>query len=152
MTSNSSFWNAASIDFAKKAKGSVNIVLNGTRTFGAISNRSTFFNYELPQFKNDRITQVKVILLHSPDQPKYETCNQPKTLIYLENILKEKNIKYVCEDNPQNIFLLMCFYDPFSKECQAIKFLLNTSIKIIGSLLLETLLLLANFIILYLNV
>lgn len=152
VTSNASFWNAASIDFAKKAQGSVNVVLNGTRTFGAISNRSTFFNYELPQFKNDRINQVKVILLHSPDQPKYETCKQPKTLIYLENILREKNINYVCEDNPQNIFLLMCFYDPFSKECQAVKFLLNKSNKVIGSLLLEIIfLLIANFI-LFINI
>jgi len=125
--SNSTFWNAASKNFARKAKGFVNVVLNGSRSIGAISNRSTFVNYELTELNKDKITQVKVLLLHAPDQPKHETCKEPKSLLYLEKILKEKEIDYSCEDNPDNILLLLCFYDPFSKECQAIKYLLNNS-------------------------
>ncbi len=101
------------------------MVLNGSRSFGAISNRSTFVNYELTELTKEKISQVKVLLLHAPDQPKHETCKEPKSLVYLENILREKEIGYSCEDNPENILLLMCFYDPFSKECQAIRYLLN---------------------------
>ena len=127
VTRNSMFWNAASADFAKKASGYINVILNGTRTSGAIANYSTFFNYELPNFKSDRIKQVKVLLLHSPGQQKYETCSEPKSLVTLKNLLKQKNIDYECEDNPTDILLLMCFYDPFSKECQSVKYSLNSS-------------------------
>ena len=127
VTRNSMFWNAASADFAKKASGYINVILNGTRTIGALSNTSTFLNYELPNFSSSNVKQVKVLLLHSPDQQKYETCSAPKSLVTLSNLLKQKNIDYACEDNPTDILLLMCFYDPFSKECQAIKYLLNSS-------------------------
>ncbi len=105
----------------------MNVVLNGSRSIGAISNRSTFVNYELTELKKEKVIQVKVLLLHVPDQPKHETCKEPKSLVYLENILREREIDYSCEDNPENILLLMCFYDPFSKECQAIKYLLSNT-------------------------
>jgi hypothetical protein len=61
-----SYWQAASIFFAQNAKGSVLVVLNGTRTYGAISKRSFFVNYELPQLSADRVKRVKVLLLFTP--------------------------------------------------------------------------------------
>jgi hypothetical protein len=117
------FWNAASKGFAQRASGTVYIMLNGTRNAGAIANWSTFINYELPEFKKERIKQVTVLLLHSPDQPKFETCNEPKTLVYLQNVLKEREIQYECLDNPSNMAYLMCFYQPGSKDCQSVQFL-----------------------------
>ena len=117
---NSSFWNAASIDFAKKASGNVNLILNGTRSVGALLNSSTFIKYELPYLDPIRVQKIKVLLLHSPDQEKFETCERPVTLDYLRKMLKEKNILYECEDDPDNIFLLMCFKDTQSRECQTV--------------------------------
>ena len=124
---NAPFWNAASIDFQpQKASGYVRIVLNGTRSIGAISNTSTFFLRELPNLDSKKVKQLTVFLLHAPNQMKIETCENPKTLTVLKSALAAKNIAYICIDNPDNIYLLMCFYNPSSKECQAIQFILNS--------------------------
>lgn len=124
------FWNAASIGFARQASGYVVSVLNGSRTNGAMANTSTFYKYELPELNSNRVTHVKVLLLHTPDEPKYETCKKPKSLAQLEKTLKEKNIAYSCEDNPEDILMLMCFQNPLSNECQSIKYLINSSTRI----------------------
>ena len=127
---NSTFWNAASIDYAKKASGNVRLILNGTRKMGALLNISTFVKYELPYLDSTRVKKVSVLILHSLDQEKVETCHKPATLNYLKNVLKEKNIKYECEDNPDSILFLMCFNEPNSKECQSvIKYSLSSNFK-----------------------
>ena len=123
----SAFWNAASIDFAKKASGHVKLVLNGTRNTGAVLNSSTFFRYELPYLDVEKVNKLTVFLLHSPGQKRFETCKKPKTLAYLETALEEKQIAYECEDNPENILFLMCFYNIKAKECQALKYLINSN-------------------------
>jgi len=132
VTSNNPFWNAASSNFAKRATGDAIVVMNGTRSFGALSNTSTFFNYELSKLSFPPVRQLKVYLVHVPGQTKYETCKEPKTLITLKSILESKQINYVCEDNPENIIFSMCFMDASSKECQAVKAALmpNNSISI----------------------
>lgn len=124
---NVSYWNAVSAKYAKDARGLVTVVLNGTRTSGAISNTSTFLNYELPVFESKSINRVKVILLHNPDRPKYETCQHPKSLKNLKKVLVKKNIDYECEDNPLNIMALFCFQEPDSQECKALHNSLNNN-------------------------
>ena len=126
VTQNAPFWNAASIDFAKKASGLARAVLNGTRSFGAVSNRSTFLLKEVPNLDSSKVKQLTVYLLHDPNQPKFETCSNPKTLTVLQNILASKNIAYACTDNPDDILLLLCFYNPASSTCQAIQNLINS--------------------------
>lgn len=102
-------------------------MLNGTRTQGAISNTSTFFRHELPQLYSFNVKRIKVVLLHQPGVDKYETCEKPKTLTVLKAELEKKGIEYVCEDNPDEVLLLMCFQNPSSKECQRIQSLINSS-------------------------
>ena len=126
---NNVFWNAASLNFAKKASGFVTVVLNGTRSFGAVSNQSTFVKYELPAFDSRSINLVNVFLLHQPGAVKYETCSNPKTLVYLMNELNKKNITYKCVEDPKNIIGFFCFQNAFSKECKSIKFLFNKTCK-----------------------
>ena len=116
-----------SLSLFEIASGYIKIVLNGTRPIGAISNTSTFFLHELPNLDANKVKQLTVFLLHNPSKDKYETCKHPKSLSLLENALKAKNITYACEDNPDEVLFLMCFYDPYSKECQAIKYLINSS-------------------------
>jgi hypothetical protein len=123
------YWNAASKRFASKAQGQIKVVLNGTRTSGAINIKSTFLAHEVPEFVFPNVLSIKVLLLHELGKPKYETCDSPKTLQILWDILKSKNIPYECEDNPNNIIALFCFQDPFSKECQAIKFQTNGALE-----------------------
>lgn len=127
VTSNNPFWNAASINFARKASGSALVVLNGTRTVGALLNTSTFYRHELPQLSSNNVKMLKVLLLHDPDKPKYETCDKPVTLNTLKALLADKSIEYQCEDNPDNIIFLMCFQNPLSRECQAIKYSINSA-------------------------
>ena len=115
---NSAFWNAASIDFAKKAFGNVKLIVNGTRHVGALLNTSTFLKYELPYLDSTRVQKLTVLILHSPDEEKIETCQRPLTLKSIEYFLKEKNIKYECQENPDSILFLMCFNDPHAIECQ----------------------------------
>ena len=96
----------------------------GSRTY-AISNTSTFYTQELPNFKNVR--KLSVLLLQTPGGKAVETCANGKTLKDLEANLKMRNISYTCEDNPKTILFLMCFQDPYSKQCQSVKISLNNS-------------------------
>jgi hypothetical protein len=120
---NNPFWNAASRDFATKAQGYIQIVLNGTRTTGAVSDSSTFFRHELPALNRTLVRELKVLLVHNPDLPKYETCQEPKSLALLKIKVEQKNISYSCEDNPEVIKFYMCFANPLSKECVTLKYL-----------------------------
>ena len=120
---NSAYWNAASVDFAGKTSGHVRLVLNGTRKWGAMSNTSTFFRHELSQLHASKVAKVTVYLLHSPGQDKYETCEKPRSLTVLHAMLRDKGIEYACEDNPENILFLLCFYDMRGKECEDFKVL-----------------------------
>ena len=145
---NVTFWYAASADFARKASGYINIVLNGTRTNGAVSNTSTFFLYELPNLNSTKVKSLKVLLLHAPDQVKYETCKNPKTLVDLQKALTDKNILYQCEDNPKSIQAFMCFQDSTTKECQSVNYALNIGLKYVP----ESIKIYLNFIVLFLTI
>ena len=93
-------------------------MIKGTRPY-AVTNTSTFYTQELPNFKN--VKNVSVLLLHDPGVKKVETCTNGRSLQELEMNLKKRNIGYTCEDDPKVILFLLCFLDPNSKECQSIK-------------------------------
>ncbi|RNA37464.1 ADP-ribosyl cyclase cyclic ADP-ribose hydrolase 1 [Brachionus plicatilis] len=118
VTRNNPFWNAVSKNYASKATGRVTAVLNGTRNSGALSNYSTFFNYELPSMNFKNINHFQVILLHSPEMSKYETCQMPKTLNTLRNILQSNNVTYECIDDNFYLKNFLCIENQNSPECQ----------------------------------
>lgn len=120
VTRDNPFWNAASVNFAKQARGEITVVLNGTRTFGAFVDTSTFYRFELPNIDPKQVPVVKVLLMHDLDIARHETCKQPKTLQKLEAILKDMNIKYECQDDLYEVTLLMCSRNPNAKECQSL--------------------------------
>jgi hypothetical protein len=123
---NNPFWYAASRDFALKANGYIQIVLNGSRTTGAVSNTSTFFTTELPALNASLVRGLKVLLVHNPDMPKYETCQAPKSLALLKSQVEAKKISYSCEDDPEVIRFYMCFTNPLSKQCVTLNYLTNS--------------------------
>lgn len=57
---NVGYWNAASKFFAQKAHGHVTVVLNGTRSLGAVDIKSTFYNHELPYTNSKSVSSLKV--------------------------------------------------------------------------------------------
>ena len=118
VTRSNPFWNAISKNYATKATDRVVVVLNGTRSYGALSNQSTFFNYELPFFNFAKINHFQIILLHSPDMPKYETCQMPKTLNILKNILQSNKVAYECIDDNFYLKNFKCIQNQNLPECQ----------------------------------
>ena len=130
------YWNAASKNFATKASGVVTAVLNGSRSSGAITNTSTFYNYELPYLNPQIIKKFTVLLLQTPGATTVETCKSGKSILALQKELSDKKIIFECIDNPQIILFYMCFLDPMSKECQSIKFAINPASKLIPNLLM----------------
>lgn len=130
VSSNNPFWNAISINYAKKATGQVLIILNGSRTDGAVSNRSTFYRYELQNFNFTQIKQVKVLLLYSHGTPKYETCNSPKTLDLIKNFVESKKSTFICEEDNFYVNHVYCSQNPSATECKQYFTVLNKSNKI----------------------
>lgn len=127
VTRNNPFWNAASINFARKTSGHALVILNGTRNIGAFSNSSTFYKYELPELRSGYVQALNVLLVITPGQEIYETCSKPKTLTKLKEILDKKNILYLCEENSFNVLLIICYQNSFSRECKAIQYAINCS-------------------------
>ena len=115
VTRNASFWNAVSADFARRSTGTATVILNGTRSGGAIFNTSTFLNYELAQFEAPRVSKLVVYLLHAPGQRVQETCGNMRTLRQVEQVALSKNISFECIDDPKVIAYFMCFQP--SNDC-----------------------------------
>lgn len=128
------FWNAASRNFARKTTGSALVILNGSRIDReTVANSSTFNTYELPEFNSTRIKKLTVLLLHSPNGIVNETCKTGNSLLRLKKSIEDRNITYECNENPKDILFYMCFEDPMSKECQAVRFQINNSINNIAN-------------------
>lgn len=115
------FWNAISMRFSQKASGVATVVLNGTRTQGALLPYGTFFNHQLPALSANSVSVVRVILLHIPGQLRHETCKSPKSLRVLKKILEDKQIGYECDDNPAELMALICLKASGSEECAFLK-------------------------------
>jgi len=130
------YWNAASKNFATKASGHVTAVLNGSRSTGAITKTSTFYTYELPYLNVQKVRKFTVLLLATPGAPVAETCKSGRSILELQKNLAAKNITFECIDNPKTILFYMCFADPMSKECQTIKFSINSASKLTPNLLM----------------
>ncbi|CAF0818746.1 unnamed protein product [Brachionus calyciflorus] len=124
------FWNAVSINFAKKATKEILVVLNGTRVDGALKNSSTFYRFEMPNLNFTLIKKVKVILLHLPDKPKFETCKKPKTLDSLRKLVEGNNAIYECEDENFYFNSLLCIQNLQSQECRRNFPFINKSIRV----------------------
>lgn len=136
VTRNNPFWTAASINFAKRARGRAMVMLNATRARGgAVSNRSTFARYELPAALG--IKELRVVLVGEPDEDesiRFESCNRPQTLQNVQAHLQQNNIRYVCHDDFVDALdtrIIGCIRKPFSEFC---RLAFNNSISISFSL------------------
>ncbi|CAF3614707.1 unnamed protein product [Rotaria socialis] len=116
------FWGLASKTFAQLAAGEVYVVLNGSQANGksAFRNDSYFRSFELPNLRQNgtyRVTKVNILVLHSPDAEVVERCGQ-KSLLELERLVQNKGFDYACEDDPEELILIMCSEHWHARECQ----------------------------------
>ncbi|XP_072435519.1 ADP-ribosyl cyclase/cyclic ADP-ribose hydrolase 1-like [Chiloscyllium punctatum] len=103
----SSFWKAASEDYARRAHGEVTVMLNGSARGDTFRNNSIFAEIELGELDNARVTFVHLWIMDNIDGPDKESCDVGSVAV-LERILKEKNISYSCKDNYKAAKMLQC--------------------------------------------
>ncbi|CAF1101961.1 unnamed protein product [Rotaria sordida] len=123
------FWGLASKTFAESVTGEVHVVLNGSRdaTDLAFRTDSFFAKFELPNFRRDQqfnVIRVNVLLLHSPDIPIREKCGE-KSLLILEDLVRQRGFDYTCEDDPDALLMIMCGNEYNARECQVARRILR---------------------------
>ncbi|CAF2856862.1 unnamed protein product [Rotaria sp. Silwood2] len=116
------FWGLASKTFAQLASGEIYVILNGSQANhrSAFRNNSYFASFELPNLRQNgtyRVTKVNVLVLHSPDGTVVEKCGE-KSLFDLEELVRSQGFDYACEDDPEELILIMCSNKWEARECQ----------------------------------
>ncbi|XP_033760836.1 ADP-ribosyl cyclase/cyclic ADP-ribose hydrolase-like [Pecten maximus] len=106
------FWSIASINYAQSAKGSIEIMLNASRS-PAFRSNSFFGSKELPNL-NSNVTSARLILVHYVGYQPKETCSSP-SVKNLTSILTSKNIQTVCVEQPRDVEMLQCADFPGSQ-------------------------------------
>ncbi|XP_068686556.1 ADP-ribosyl cyclase/cyclic ADP-ribose hydrolase-like [Montipora foliosa] len=116
------FWGQASLRFAKKASGVVQVLVNGARVnksgdpIPAYGKRSYFAQFELPNMRKEMVTKLLVLVMHSIGSPDLETCKNGSIKLLQEDA-KRYGIKTVCYDDPNDIEHLLCAEQPAVREC-----------------------------------
>ena len=113
---NNPFWNAASRDFAMKARNEAYVFLNASRLPGSIAPWSTFKNHELPELNSTNVNKLNVFLIRTPNQKQIETC-ETGTIKWLKETLSERNIEFSCTEDSNAIISYVCFENSNTQEC-----------------------------------
>ncbi|XP_057293167.1 ADP-ribosyl cyclase/cyclic ADP-ribose hydrolase-like [Hydractinia symbiolongicarpus] len=118
------YWSSANQRFAKKIRGVVQIILNGTRQHlndgrvypSYMKNRYYLGPYIIPEFKKENIRHVKIIVAHTLHLKPLESCNEKTVKLLVEDI-KKKNIPVNCVDDADTVKHILCVDDPLSNSC-----------------------------------
>eukprot|EP00057_Strongylocentrotus_purpuratus_P027784 XP_011682258.1 PREDICTED: ADP-ribosyl cyclase isoform X1 [Strongylocentrotus purpuratus] len=111
------FWAEASINFAKQAKGQVRVFFDSNREGGAFHNNNSYFaQYELINMDPDAVENVNIYLVTELETNSGDNCTSP-SIQELISILKEKNIRYTCYEQPRDVLHLLCIDGNESDEC-----------------------------------
>ncbi|XP_048398115.1 ADP-ribosyl cyclase/cyclic ADP-ribose hydrolase 2-like isoform X2 [Stegostoma tigrinum] len=114
-----SFWKIASESYAKEAAGIVTVMLNGSVSDGTFPKEGFFAKNELPNLRNDKVSEIQIWVMDNIDGPVRETCGTG-TVKDLEDIIKGRNFSYSCTDNYRVIRLLQCVDLPNHPTCKCI--------------------------------
>ncbi|XP_060682871.1 ADP-ribosyl cyclase/cyclic ADP-ribose hydrolase 2-like [Hemiscyllium ocellatum] len=114
-----SFWKIASESYAKEASGVVTVMLNGSVSDGTFPKEGFFAKHELPNLRNDKISEIQIWVMNNIDGPVRETCGTG-TVKDLEDIIKGRHFSYSCTDNYRVIRLLQCVDLPNHPACKCI--------------------------------
>ncbi|XP_038050758.1 ADP-ribosyl cyclase/cyclic ADP-ribose hydrolase 1-like [Patiria miniata] len=110
------FWGSASKLFARQARGSVSVLLNGSDSRGAFRNNSVFSTVELPNLDSSLVDFVNIIVVHDLDGQIVDTCDSGTILILKDRIIK-RGMKWTCEDDPKLAKLIQCTEKPDYHRC-----------------------------------
>nr|AAP05902.1 similar to NM_007646 lymphocyte differentiation antigen CD38 homolog in Mus musculus [Schistosoma japonicum] len=111
------FWKSASAEYARRASGTIFVVLNGSAKLPFNENR-TFGSVELPQLKYPKVKQLIVKLIHNlEDSIPRHTC-ESINLLRLSSKVKSSNISFSCINDPLEFKHYQCIQNPFNKQCR----------------------------------
>nr|3ZWM_A Chain A, ADP-RIBOSYL CYLCASE [Aplysia californica]3ZWM_B Chain B, ADP-RIBOSYL CYLCASE [Aplysia californica]3ZWM_C Chain C, ADP-RIBOSYL CYLCASE [Aplysia californica]3ZWM_D Chain D, ADP-RIBOSYL CYLCASE [Aplysia californica]3ZWM_E Chain E, ADP-RIBOSYL CYLCASE [Aplysia californica]3ZWM_F Chain F, ADP-RIBOSYL CYLCASE [Aplysia californica]3ZWM_G Chain G, ADP-RIBOSYL CYLCASE [Aplysia californica]3ZWM_H Chain H, ADP-RIBOSYL CYLCASE [Aplysia californica]3ZWN_A Chain A, ADP-RIBOSYL CYCLASE [Aplysi len=115
-----SFWGMASSSYAHSAEGEVTYMVDGSNPKVPAYRPDSFFGkYELPNLTN-KVTRVKVIVLHRLGEKIIEKCGAG-SLLDLEKLVKAKHFAFDCVENPRAVLFLLCSDNPNARECRLAK-------------------------------
>ncbi|XP_053403884.1 ADP-ribosyl cyclase/cyclic ADP-ribose hydrolase-like [Mercenaria mercenaria] len=116
-TASGSFWQIVSENFAGNAAGDVYALLNATRN-PIFKSNSYFAKFELPNLRSGMVTNLTAILINDSPTTKRDPCNTDDSLKSLKNIVKAKNIEFVCRENPGDLVYLFCVDNASTDLCK----------------------------------
>ncbi|XP_065060048.1 ADP-ribosyl cyclase/cyclic ADP-ribose hydrolase-like [Rhopilema esculentum] len=116
------FWQKASTQFAKNARGNINVLINGTRhdQNAAYRNTSIFATVELPNLNPSAVTLVKILVGMDLDRKPRETCGH-KSIKKLRNDIEARNMTVQCIDEPRIVFDILCTIYKNENSCRMIQ-------------------------------
>lgn len=118
-TARGSFWEAASINFARNAVGHVYVLLNATRE-PIVKSTSYFTKYEVTNLDNQTVTRLSAILINDSPSSKRDPCNSDESLQMLKEQIETKNIAFDCHENPSDLVYLYCMDNPRAELCKSL--------------------------------
>jgi len=115
------FWRAASVQFAKNARGVVHVLVNGTRRDGepAFRNTSTFAEVELPNLNAKEVKEVKIFVGVDLDIKPKEKCGK-ESIKTMQKLIEQRDIKVKCFDDPRVVFFVLCTKYPRDHRCMTV--------------------------------
>lgn len=115
---NTAFWKAASHRFARRARGDIFLLLNGSRAGRpAYDPKSYFGSVELPSLQPSQVNRVHIMVATDLNSVAQETCSTG-SLPLLKADIKRRGLLYSCVDNPRDIRFLQCVSDPWNSQCK----------------------------------
>ncbi|XP_038049772.1 ADP-ribosyl cyclase/cyclic ADP-ribose hydrolase-like [Patiria miniata] len=110
------FWGSASMSFARQARGSISVLLDGSDPRGAFRNNSFFATMELPNLDTAMVDLVNIIVVHDLDGHIVDTCDNGTILILKDRII-QRGLQWKCKDDPKLAKLIQCTENPDNEKC-----------------------------------
>uniref|UniRef100_A0A7M5WRK7 ADP-ribosyl cyclase/cyclic ADP-ribose hydrolase n=3 Tax=Clytia hemisphaerica TaxID=252671 RepID=A0A7M5WRK7_9CNID len=119
------YWSTANKKFAQKLRGTVHIILNGTRQHlddknvypSFMQNRYYLGPYVLPELNSKNIDKIVIIVAHTLHLKPLESCGE-KTVLLLTDLIRNKGIPVDCHDDTDAVRHLLCVDDPSTDVCK----------------------------------
>ncbi|KAJ7334516.1 hypothetical protein OS493_014839 [Desmophyllum pertusum] len=117
------FWGQAAAKLAKRARGVVHVMLNGTRQhfvdrqiFPSFMDDSYLAENQLSSLPVHEVKEFRILVSHSLHHKSLERCDS-LTVLELQNRAKARGLKATCFDNPYFIRHLLCLDNPGDSLC-----------------------------------
>ncbi|XP_064615556.1 ADP-ribosyl cyclase/cyclic ADP-ribose hydrolase-like [Liolophura sinensis] len=110
------YWEAASREFAKVASGTVQVMINGSR-FPPYNRTGFFGRVELPAMNTSKVDRIRILLAHDLKLHVVEDCNG-KSITELKADIKARGMEVECTDDPKWVRFYMCVDHPNHPICK----------------------------------